>query len=160
MTFWAKAYLAEAGICAGDLAKYRYLDSKDDVAKNAGPLPDASDLGNPFSDMTSVEAVVDGFYDAAVATEKRFLQVAATQKLVLLSRFSDTASLLVGRSKLPASTARSFQLAMINIKDPQILQTFPGYPSGFKLCTDKDFAQVLKELPSESKFDEKSFTDQ
>ena len=160
MTFWAKAYLAEAGICAGDLAKYRYLDSKDEMVKNSGPLPAASDLGNPFSDMTSVEAVVDGFYDAAVATEKRFLQVAATQKLVLLSRFSDTASLLVGRSKLPASTARSFQLAMINIKDPQILQTFPGYPSGFKLCTDKDFAQVLKELPSESKFDEKSFSDQ
>jgi len=154
VTFWTKVHLVEAGIRANDLSQYRYLDSSVALGRNPGSALDTSDLGNPFSEMTPVEAVLDGTYDAAVATEKRFMQVAATEKLVLLKRFQDTGSLLVGQSKLPASAATSFQHAMMNLKDPQILQTFPGNPSGFKPCTDKDFSEVRDKLPAESMFDE------
>ena len=104
--------------------------------------------------MTPVEAIIDGIYDAGVATEQRFMQVSAKEKLVLLKRFQDTGSLLVGQSKLLPSAAKSFQRAMMNLKDPQILQSFPGNPGGFKACTDKDFSEVLDKLPAESLFDE------
>ncbi len=155
LTFWAKAHLVEAGIRAGDLSKYRYVDSNTELTRNPGSALNAPDLGNPFSDMTPVEAVLNGTYDAAVATEQRFMQVSAKEKLVLLKRFPDTGSLLAGRTKLPASAARSFQHAMINLKDPQILQTFPGNPSGFQRCTDRDFSEVRDKFPAESLFDEK-----
>jgi ABC-type phosphate/phosphonate transport system substrate-binding protein len=159
LTFWAKVYLVEAGISAKELSKYRYVDSPVDLAKHAVVLPDAPSLGNPFSDMTPVEAVVQGFYDAGVATEKRFLQVVSTEKLVLLTRFRDSGSLLVAKSELPASTARSFQLTLIDMKDLRILQTFPGNPSGFKAYADRDFSEVLQQLKSETKFDEDSLAD-
>jgi len=153
-TFWAKAHLVEAGIHANDLSKYRYVDSDRELARSAESALDAPDLGNPFSDMTPVEAIIDGIYDAGVATEQRFMQVSAKEKLVLLKRFQDTGSLLVGQSKLLPSAAKSFQRAMMNLKDPQILQSFPGNPGGFKACTDKDFSEVLDKLPAESLFDE------
>ena len=154
LTFWTKAHLAEAGIRANDLSQYRYLDSNRASGRYAGSALDTLDLGNPFSEMTPVEAVIDGIYDAAVATEKRFRQVAATEKLVLLKRFQDTASLLVGQSKLSASTATAFQHAMVNLKDPQILDAFPGNPSGFEACTDKNFSEMRNKLSAESLFDE------
>jgi len=113
-------------------------------------------LGNPFSEMTAVEAVIEGIYDAAVATEKRFLQVAAKNKLVLLRRFPDTPSLLVGQSKLPTSAALSFQHAMTNLKDPRILQNFPGNPGSFGPCTDTNFSGMRQKLAAESLFDENS----
>jgi len=159
LTFWAKAHLVEAGIQANDLARYRYVDTNVELGRNARAALDTSDLGNPFSEMTPVEAVIDGIYDAAVATEKRFMQVAATGKLVLLKRFQDTGSLLVGQSKLPAPAATSFQRAMINLRDPQILQTFPGNPSGFEACTDKNFSEMRNKLSAESLFDENSAGD-
>ena len=159
LTFWTKAHLVEAGIRAHDLSKYRYVDSKAELAGNAASAPNGRDLGNPFSDMTPVEAVLDGVYDAAVVREKRFMQVAATRKLLLLKRFQDTGSLLAGQSKLPASAATSFQHAMIGLKDPQILQTFPDNPSGFKLCTDDDFSELRDKLPAEAMFDENKLRD-
>jgi ABC-type phosphate/phosphonate transport system substrate-binding protein/tRNA A-37 threonylcarbamoyl transferase component Bud32 len=159
LTFWAKAHLVEAGIRAHDLSKYRYVDGDVELMSNAASARNAPDLGNPFSDMTPVEAVIDGIYDAAVVMEKRFMQVAATQKLVLLQHFRDTGFLLVGQSSLPAPAATRFQHAMMSLKDPQILQAFPGHPSGFKACTDKDFAEVRDKLPAESMFDENPWAD-
>ena len=154
LTFWTKAHLVEAGLCASDLSRYRFVDTNKELGRNAGSARDTSDLGNPFSEMTPVETVIDGIYDAAVATEKRFRQVAATEKLVLLKRFQDTASLLVGQSKLSASTATAFQHALVNLKDPQILDAFPGNPSGFEACTDKNFSEMRNKLSAESLFDE------
>src|SRR5204863_4880681 len=65
LTFWTKVCLVEAGIRAEDLSIYRYLDVAEELSKG---LPrsavKAPDLGNPFSDMTPVEAVLDGTYDA------------------------------------------------------------------------------------------------
>jgi len=159
LTFWAKAHLVEAGIRAHNLSKYRYLDGNAELARNAGSAVNVPDLGNPFSDMTPVQAVIEGNYDAGVATEKRFRQVAATEKLVLLKCFPDTGSLIVGQSKLPASAVTSFQQAMMKLRDPQILQTFPDNPSGFKVCTDKDFWEVRDKLAAESVFDENPLGD-
>jgi ABC-type phosphate/phosphonate transport system substrate-binding protein/tRNA A-37 threonylcarbamoyl transferase component Bud32 len=152
LTFWAKAHLVEAGIQASDLSKYRYLDASAELSGSEG-APAGPDLGNPFSDMTSVEAVIGGDYDAAVATENRFMQVSAREKLVLLKHFRDTSSLLVARSSLPASAAASFQQAMLTLNDAQ---TFPGNSGGFRPCSDKDFSEVRAKLALESKFDEQS----
>jgi serine/threonine protein kinase len=156
LTFWAKAHLVEAGIHARDLAKYRYIDSNVDWLQSAGSPTNAPGLGNPFSPMTPVEAVIDRVYDAAVVTEERFQQVAAENKLILLKRFPDTSSLLVGQSKLPAPATASFQQAMITLKDSHILQTFPGAPSSFALCSDKDLSGIRDKLTAETLFDENS----
>src|SRR5204862_5201161 len=80
LTYWAKVCLSEAGLRASDLVKYRHVDAQQEWSKGAGVTPVQAEgpaLGNAFSDMTPVEAVVQGTYDAGVAMEKRFLQVAA-----------------------------------------------------------------------------------
>lgn len=154
LTFWAKAHLVEAGLRASDLSKFRYLDTHTELSRSDRDAIAGPDLGNPFSDMTPVEAVINGNYDAAVAAENRFMQVSANERLVALKRFQDTSSLLVARSRLPASAATSFQNAMMTIKDPQMIQLFPGNPGRFKPCSDTDFSEVRNKLPLEAKFDE------
>jgi ABC-type phosphate/phosphonate transport system substrate-binding protein len=157
LTFWAKVCLVESGMRASDLSKYRYLDGREDLSKGAEanrPPPVAPRLGNPFSDMTPVEGVIDGIYDAGVVMERRFMQVAVREKLVALKRFQDTGYLLVARGKLPSSAARMFQQAMINLKDLQILQMFPGNPTGFQACVDQDFAHMQAKLAVEALFEQ------
>jgi ABC-type phosphate/phosphonate transport system substrate-binding protein len=162
-TFWAKVYLVEAGVRASDLAHWRYLDVPQDLSRNAGVNGLAStprDLGNPFSDMTPFAAVLDKTFDAAVATERRFLQVAAREKLVLLKTFQDAGPLLVSRSKMPAPAAASFKEALLRLKDPQVLRSFPGYPSRFEACADSDFTEMRNHLRAESIFHEDSMPNQ
>jgi ABC-type phosphate/phosphonate transport system substrate-binding protein len=156
LTFWAKVWLVEAGIHGHDLARHRYLDAQAeslDTSHSESP----SDLGNPFSEMTAVEAVVDGTYDAGVATERRFAQVAAHEKLVLLKRFADSGWLVVGRSNLSADDAAGFRRVMIALQEPAILQRFPGNPSGFAVCSENEFASMRGKLSAEELFDENSF---
>jgi len=142
LSFWTKVHLTQEGVSGSDLSKYDYVDAI------------AEDMGNPFSDMTPVAAVLDRAYDAAVATEERFMQVSANEQLVLLKRFQNTAALLVGQSQLPARAATGFRHAMLNVKGPQILHTFSDNPGGFKACTDEDFSEVREQLPAESMFEE------
>jgi hypothetical protein len=149
LTFGAKVCLVEGGIRAKDLSTFRYIDQI--AGKPGSEQPE--DLGNPFSEMTPVEAVVNGTYDAAVATERRFLQVAAGQNLVLLKRFVDERSLLVAQPKLSASFHASLQRIMLELKDPEILQSFPGSPGAFEPCADGDFAHLRQRLTAESFFD-------
>src|ERR1043165_663625 len=105
LTFWAKVCLVEAGIRAIDLSNYRYIDAAEESTIQRRSAIKSTQLGNPFSEMTPVEAVLDGTYDAAIATERRFVQVAGKQKLVLLARFRDSRSLIVCRSKLATEAA-------------------------------------------------------
>ncbi len=157
LTFWTKVFLADSGIRANDLWKYRYLDGQEEFSESArlnSPLPVAPTLGNPFSDMTPVEAVLNATYDAGVVTERRFMQVAAGEKLVPLKRFQDAAYLLVSRGKLPAGAATMFQQAMVNLKDHQILEMFPGSPRGFEPCVEDDVADMREKLAAEALFDE------
>lgn len=156
LTFWAKVWLVEAGIHGHDLARHRYLDSQAE-SLNTSNSESPSDLGNPFSEMTAVEAVVDGTYDAGVATERRFAQVAAREKLVLLKRFADSGWLVVGRSNLSADDSAGFRRVMIALQEPAILQSFPGNPSGFAACSENEFASMRGKLSAEELFDENSF---
>jgi serine/threonine protein kinase len=163
LTSWAKARLMEADLRAKDLSKYRYLDGTEDLASSADPdrvLSKAPELGNPLSDMAPVEAVAAGLYDAGVVSERRFVQVAAQEKLRLLGRLHDTGLLLAGQSKLPAMVATGFQRAMVKMKEPQILQTLPGNPSGFEPCTDQDFGELRNKLAAESLFNEDALAKQ
>ena len=126
----------------------RSNNQRSDLARREGPV-----LGNPFSEMTPVEAVVNGTYDAGVATERRFRQVAAREKLVLLQRFHNTGYLLVARGGLPPHAADRFQQTMTKLKDPEILQPFAGNPSAFEACADENFAETRSKLAAESLFD-------
>jgi hypothetical protein len=110
--------------------------------------------------MTSVEAVLDGIYDAAAATENRFLQVSAGEKLVALKRFADEGYLIAGRPTLTTTAASNFRRAMIELKDPALLQSFWPEASGFEPCEDSDFAQLRQKLLLESLFDEDTPTEQ
>jgi ABC-type nitrate/sulfonate/bicarbonate transport system substrate-binding protein len=163
LTFWAKVYLEKAGIHAGDLARYRYLDRPENLTgggSNRGSASRGKPLGNPFSEMTAVAAVVDGTYDAGVATERRVLQVATREKLVVLKRFDDPGSVLVCGNKVPAPAAASFQEALTGLKDPQILQAFPGRPCRFEPCKDADFAAIASRLTPELEFDQSETQEQ
>src|SRR2546429_7756142 len=83
-----------------------------DVVRREGPV-----LGNPFSEMTPVEAGVNGTYDAGVATERGFRQGAPRQKPVLLQRFHNAGYLLIARGGLPPHAAHRIQQTTTNLKD-------------------------------------------
>ncbi|MCI0748579.1 MAG: serine/threonine-protein kinase [Verrucomicrobia subdivision 3 bacterium] len=156
VTLLAKAHLVEAGVRGRDLSRYRYVDRAEELTQgsSAKPSPEAmSGLGNPFSPMTPVEAVLDEIYDAGVVTETRFLQVSTAEKLVLLKRFEDEGALLVVQGKLSPDIVGHFRQAMIAIKDPKILQAFAGAPSAFKPCSDDDLAGLRGKLAAELLFD-------
>ena len=161
VTLLAKAHLVEAGVRANDLSRYRYVDRPEEIARGmvVTPSPQAADLGNPFSPMTPVEAILDGVYDAAIVTEARFLQVATAEKLVLLKRFEDQGALLVGRDKLPPAAAAHFRQAITDVRDPRILQSFAGSPSSFEPFSDDDIAELHDKIAAELSFDESTFAD-
>jgi ABC-type phosphate/phosphonate transport system substrate-binding protein len=151
-SFWAKVHLAEAGITARDLTKRRYLDAAMEVAADNSTSA-APDIGNPYSDMTPVEAVVNGSYDAAVVRESRFLQVAGGQKLVALKRFDDSPYVLAGQGNLPEAALASLRRAMTNLTEPQMLQMFMGFPRRFERCSDSDFDVMRTKLAAEKLFE-------
>jgi len=153
MTFWAKVNLAEAGVRGRDLNGIRYIDRMVDV------LPDhsarkANALGNPFSSMTAVEAVVAGKYDAGVVRERRFREVAAEKGLVALAKFSDTGDLLVARGNLPIDVANAFQRLMLSLKDSSLNQPLLNSPARFKAAVNVDFDTMASKLPAEAAFEE------
>ena len=161
VTLLAKAHLVEAGVRATDLSKYRYVNRPEEIARGVSVTPssEATALGNPFSAMTPVEAILDGLYDAGVATEIRFLQVSGAENLVLLERFEDPGALLVGQRKLPPEAARHFRQAMVNLDDRKVLQSFAGAPGAFETFSDDDVADLHEKLAAELAFDENTFAD-
>jgi serine/threonine protein kinase len=151
LTFWAKVRLAQAGIRAQELSRYGYLDLPGEGPAGIGA--DSPDLGNPFSEMTPVEAILEGTYDAAVATERRFLQVAAHGKLLLLGRFDDTPLVLVAQSNISARVTAGFQRALLNLNDSQLLRSFAHFPCRFQVYSETDFAEMRNSLSVEASFD-------
>ena len=159
VTLLAKAHLVEAGVRANDLSKYRYVNRAEEIARGAVVTPEAADLGNPFSPMTPVEAILDRLYDAAIVSEARFLQVTTTEKLVLLKRFEDQSALLVGRGNLPSAAAAHFRQALTDLHEPRILQSFAGAPSAFEPFSADEVALLHDKLAAELLFDESTFAD-
>jgi ABC-type nitrate/sulfonate/bicarbonate transport system substrate-binding protein len=153
MTFWAKVNLAEAGVKGRDLNGIRFIDRMVDL------LPDrsarkANALGNPYSSMTAVEAVLAGKYDAGVVREKRFREVAAEKGLVALAKFSDEGDLLVARGNLPMDVANAFQRLMLSVKDSALNQPLLNSPARFRAAVNSDFETMISKLPAEAAFDE------
>jgi hypothetical protein len=161
VTLLTKAHLVAAGVRATDFSKYRYINHSEEIAHGAAVVPsvEAADLGNPFSAMTPVEAILDGLYDAGIATESRFLQVSAAENLVLLDRFDDPGALLAGRRKLPAEAAAHFRQALIHLHDLKVLQSFAGAPGAFETLTDDYVAELHDKLAAESLFEQSAFAD-
>ena len=161
VTLLAKAHLVAAGVRATDLSKYRYVNRSEEIAHGAVVVPsvEAAALGNPFSAMTPVEAILDGLYDAGIATESRFLQVSAAENLVLLDRFEDPGALLAARRKLPAEAANHFRQALIHLDDLKVLQSFAGTPGVFETFTDDYVAELHDKLAAESLFEQSAFAD-
>ena len=156
LTFWTKVHLVQAGLHASDLSRFRYLDFEYELCGKTDPGTRplvGPPLGNPYSDMTPVEAVLNGTYDAGVVGENRFLQVALREKLVPLSRFQVPGYLLVGKSNLPADAAWNFRKVMTTLADSRILRLFPGNPIGFEAGSDGDLEEIKSQWATESLFD-------
>jgi hypothetical protein len=109
--------------------------------------------------MTPVEAILDGLYDAGVATETRFMQVSQAENLVQLDRFEDPGALLAGRRTLPPEAARHFRDALIHLNDPKVLQSFAGAPGAFETFSDADVAELHGKLAAEALFEQSAFAD-
>jgi hypothetical protein len=154
LTFWAKVLLAEGGITARDLARYRYADSEDDLSRSRSELTRTQGpvIGNPYSDMTATEAVTEGLYDAAIVNERRFTQVAAAEKLVVLGRFKDCGRLIAVPGGLAEGTVAHLREVLTNLPAAARFQGI-GYPLAFVACTDADFAEMRNKLAMEAVFD-------
>jgi hypothetical protein len=151
MTFWAKVALVDSGIRAKDLAKYRYITQTNDLFPDGKSAP-AVAVGNPFSPMTPVEAIIAGVYEAGVVGEKRFREVAAEHQLVALHRFKENGDLIVARGNLPADASHHFQRALVDLKSAQYDQIFRDAPSRFRATTEKDYMEMSRRLEAEAEF--------
>ncbi|HYG22499.1 MAG TPA: serine/threonine-protein kinase [Verrucomicrobiae bacterium] len=149
LTYWAKVHLANAGITQRDMGKVSYLG---DAPRQS--LSDSHDaLGNPYSDMTPVDAVVHGRFDIAVVREVRFRQVAERHELVAIGRFRDSGYMIAGQPALSATAAEKFRNTLAQLNDRQMLQTFTGFPKQFAPCSDSDFDDVRHNLTAAIRFD-------
>jgi len=152
LSFWTKVKLLQAGIRASDFSKYRYIDRVNDLSKDAASAP-AVVIGNPFSSMTPVEAVIAGVYDAAVVREKRFRVVAVEQQLVALDRFEDTGDLLVARGQISPEAARVFLSGVVGLNQSRSEQSFLDAPVRFRAASEDDFKEMSSKLESEVAFE-------
>jgi ABC-type phosphate/phosphonate transport system substrate-binding protein len=151
-TFWTKVYLVEAGVRAKNLSSFRYLDRAADTRTNVLHTAEM-DLGNPFSEMTPVEAVLDGKFDAAVVTERRYRQVSAGENLLVLKRFPDAGLLIAGKAGLSSHTSNAFQQAMVRLKQPEVVQWLWGYSAAFQPSADAGFEELRRKLSTELQFE-------
>ena len=152
LSFWTKVSLVDSGIEGRDLSKYRYIDRTNDLSPEGKSMP-AILIGNPFSPMTPVQAVMAGLYDAAVVREKRFREVAVEQRLVALHRFQEVGDLLAVRGNLPPETARIFQRAMLSLQNSPSDQTFFDAPARIRASTENDVQETLNKLGAEALFE-------
>jgi serine/threonine protein kinase len=153
LSFWTKVNLVGADVRSSHLARYRYIDQFHDITPSGGTTPGIA-LGNPFSAMTPVEAVIAGFYDASVVTEKRFREVAAEQELVALARFPDSGDLLVARENLPQETAARFQRALLGLTDSATHGSIFNTSARFKKASDEDYREIHSRLSAEAAFNQ------
>jgi serine/threonine protein kinase len=153
LSFWTKASLVSCDVRSSDFVRYRYVDQQEDHVPDGQSIPGVA-LGNPFSSMTPVEAVIAGFYDAAVVKEKRFREVASEQELVTLARFADSAELLVGRANLPEDTAQTFQRALLHLNEASLGESMFDAPARFKVAEEEDYRGILTRLAAEAAFNE------
>ena len=153
ISFWTKVNLVGADVRGRQLARYRYADQAHDTTLNGINMPGVA-LGNPFSAMTPVEAVVAGLYDAAVVTEKRFREVATEQGLVALARFNDSGDLIAGAANLPEDIARKFQRAFLSLKDYSEGAAVFSTPARFKAATEEDYREIESRVSAEAAFEE------
>jgi hypothetical protein len=152
MTFWAKAALVEAGVRASDLSKYRYIDNNFDRSPADGRAV-AFPSNGAYKLMSQVEAVKDGLYDAGVAREKRFQEVAAEEHLVPLYQFDDSGDLLVARGDLPEEIVGAFRRVLLD-QDGSPYSLFPGGSLRLRPAIESDFNGILANLGVESRFEE------
>jgi hypothetical protein len=151
LSFWTKASLVTEGVQGTDLAKYRYIDRRADILGDgkSGPAPA---LGNPYSVMTPVEAVVAGLYDAGVVREKRFQEVAREQGLVALHRFNDSSDLLVAGGSLSADQVGAFCRVILAESETAPGEALLEAPARFRATTEDDFIGLLAHLGAEKAF--------
>jgi hypothetical protein len=100
-----------------------------------------------------VEAVKDGLYDAGVAREKRFQEVAAEEHLVPLYQFDDSGDLLVARGDLPEEIVGAFRRVLLD-QDGSPYSLFPGGSLRLRPAIESDFNGILANLGVESRFEE------
>lgn len=150
MSFWTKAFLAQAGVRAAELEKFRYIDRPEDFS-NGGETP-AAPLGNPYSLATPIEAVLAGHYDAAVVRARRFNEVAAEHGLVALRQFDDSGELLVARGDLERKVTGAFRRVLLNqdasTGGPLLLNS----SAWLRPAREEDYNAVLENLDAEEAF--------
>jgi ABC-type phosphate/phosphonate transport system substrate-binding protein len=151
MSFWTKVALVDSGIRAKDFSKYRYITQTNDLFPDGKSMP-AVAVGNPFSPMTPVEAVIAGVYDAGVVGEKRFREVAAEHQLIALHRFQENGDLIVARGNLPSDATHHFQRALVDLKSANYDQIFHDAPARFRMTTENDFKEMSRRLEAEGEF--------
>jgi hypothetical protein len=143
--------LVAAGVGAKDLFRYRYVDQSSDHFRSGSAAAPVA-LGNPFSPMTPVEAVIAGLYDAAVVSEKRFREVAAEHDLVSLVRFEDSSKILVNRGGLADSATEQLRDALLSLNAASGENAFADGSVSFKIATEDDFVEMRQQLSAEMEF--------
>ena len=144
-------FIAFQLVANGLATRTRGLPSAPAKAVAVGRVAQAAPPGQPAA---PVEAVIAGFYDAAVVRERRFREVAAEQDLVALARFEDSGELLVARPNLPAQTAAGFQRALLRLTHAVSEGSFFDAPARFKAATEEDYKRIEERLSAEAAFEE------
>ncbi|HEX7859136.1 MAG TPA: serine/threonine-protein kinase [Verrucomicrobiae bacterium] len=149
LCFWTKVNLVSADVRASGLARYRYINEGSDVIRGSDKIA-AKPLGNPYSSMTPVEAVIAGLYDAAVVHEKRFREVASENGLVALAWFKDSGDLIVARENIAEESTGALERALLELSKGEFLDT----PARFTPASEEDYQEIETRLAAEAAFEQ------
>jgi len=132
--YLAQAALAKAGLRAKDLAHYAYLGRHDKV----------------------VFALAAGSYDAGASNENTYDKYTESKGLRALMRFPCVTKPWIARAGLDEVTFNTLRAALLELKDPKVLQTIKR--SGLLPASDADYDLIRQGMELAKQFDDESLT--
>jgi len=132
ISFWAKYHLATNGITAAELKHHELLDAVSlfEQGVRSGSIKN-SPLVRLNSHVEVVKAVLDGRFDAGVASEGQLREALFYRRVTPLMEFQSTSLFWLARSGLPDRVVKEIQRALLRFPDRASLQAFGGTGTGF-----------------------------
>ncbi len=143
ISFWAKYYLATNGITAAQLDHYELLDAVAlfEEGVRSGSI-NSSSLVRLNSHVEVVKAVLDGRFDAGVASESNLREALFYRRVTPLMEFQSTSLFWLARSGLKERLVKEMQRAFLHFPDANALQAFGGAGSAFSAVPYKEIEAI------------------
>jgi serine/threonine protein kinase/ABC-type phosphate/phosphonate transport system substrate-binding protein len=156
ISFWAKVYLARAGICGTNLKFFHNLvgfGTRNAPSTRPFSTADPSDgEADDYAHREVIERVVTGEYDVGVAPRRRFELMNSRRRegLIEIGHYAVPRNVFAARPGLDTEMVAALRQALISIKNQKILgQLGRATADGIVRALDSDFDDMRKALTNE-----------